>query len=336
MISYLPKISIIIPVYNVEDFVVECLQSVVRQTYKGEIECILVDDCGSDNSVDKAEKFIASYHGTIIFQILHHSTNRGLSAARNTGTDVATGEYIFYLDSDDYISDDCIETLVTPLRGDKHYDMVLGDIKMFGNPCDIIFLPQEEGEIIGNEVIFINFYSLRTIYVMAWNKLVKTSLLRQYNISFLEGQIHEDELWTYKCSCVLTSLYVSKRVTYYYRIRCNSITAEYSSQLIKRLNSCFKTIDYVLGHPASVSELLYDQCVIYYFNVYLRNIYYDNLDFRKDYYYIRERFKYNPYKLLFKGMLTKLELKRQLHLFLPPILGYTYLKIIYFKRLLLQ
>ena len=78
-----PKISIIIPIYNVEEYIEECLQSVMRQTYKGEIECILVDDCGKDNSIAIAEQLIADYTGSIAFRILHHEHNRGLSAARN-------------------------------------------------------------------------------------------------------------------------------------------------------------------------------------------------------------------------------------------------------------
>ena len=107
--------------------------------------------------------------------------------------------------------------------------MVLGNLEMFGNPRNITFLPQKEGEIIGNENIFSRFNAPRMIYVMAWNKLVKRSLFLQHNLSFLEGQLHEDELWTYKCCCVIhQSLYVSKQITYYYCIRGNSITAKYS------------------------------------------------------------------------------------------------------------
>ena len=127
-----PKISIIIPIYNVEEYITECLQSVMRQTYKGEIECILVDDCGTDNSIAVAERHIADYKGPIEFRVLHHVRNRGLSAARNTGTDAATGDYIYYLDSDDYISDDCLEVLAEPLKK-REYEMILGDLEMFGN-----------------------------------------------------------------------------------------------------------------------------------------------------------------------------------------------------------
>lgn len=324
-----PKVSIIIPVYNVEEYITDCLQSVIQQKYKGNIECILVDDCGEDNSIEIAKQQIAAYKGSISFRILHHEHNRGLSAARNTGTEAATGDYIYYLDSDDYITDDCITTLTMPLK-ERDYDIVLGDLKMFGNPRNITFLPQEEEGIIGNEAIFSHFYAPRMIYVMACNKLVKLSWIREQKLTFLEGQLHEDELWTYKCCCTIQSLYVSKKITYYYRIHENSITAEYSRQLKKRLNSCYDTIDYVLAHPALVEKSLYDQCAVYYFGVYLRNVFDENFDYWQNYRELRKRFDYHPYRLLFAHKLSKLDVKRQLHFFLPPRFGYWYLKL---KRL---
>lgn len=322
----MPIVSIIVPVYNVEAFIVECLQSVMRQTYKGKIECILVDDCGSDNSIAFAERLIADYKGSISFRIVHHKHNRGLSAARNTGTDEATGDYIYYLDSDDYISDDCIEVLTKPLAT-YNYDIVLGNLEMFGNPRDITFLPQKEGAIIGNEAIFTQFYSPRMIYVMAWNKLVKASLFRQHDLTFLEGQLHEDELWTYKCCCVIQSLYVSKHTTYYYRIRTGSITDDYNRNLKKRQDSCYATIDYVLNHPASVSKQVYDFCSIYYFGVYLRNVTDEKESYKDTYLALRKRIDYHPLHYWRLGLLSLKDVKHQLHLVLPPLFGYYYLNI---------
>ena len=114
------KVSIIIPIYNVASYVERCIRSVMNQTLTKEIECIILDDCGSDNSIDIAENLISEYVGCIDFRILHHDFNRGLSAARNTGIDSAKGEYIYYLDSDDKIVPDCIEKLVSSVK--KHPD----------------------------------------------------------------------------------------------------------------------------------------------------------------------------------------------------------------------
>ena len=109
----LSKVSIIIPVYNVELYIAECLQSVMNQTYQGQLECIVVDDCGTDRSMEIVARMIAGYDGPIEFRVLHHEKNMGLSCARNTGIDAVTGDYVFFLDSDDWISYDCIDYLVS-------------------------------------------------------------------------------------------------------------------------------------------------------------------------------------------------------------------------------
>lgn len=109
----------------------DCLRSVMRQTYAGPMECIVVDDCDKDRSVEVAAQLIAEYKGPIVFRILRHEQNRGLSAARNTGMDAANGEYVFFIDSDDWISDDCIERLAKPLQEGK-VDIVVGDYEMIG------------------------------------------------------------------------------------------------------------------------------------------------------------------------------------------------------------
>lgn len=327
--KFSPKISIIIPLYNVEEYILECLQSVVSQTYKGSIECIIVDDKGTDNSLVLAEQFIASYTGIVNFKIVHHTRNRGLSAARNTGVENATGDYIYFLDSDDYISDNCIEILCEPLNH-HNYDMVLGDLKMFGNPRDIFFLPEEQTSIFGNEEIFKHWYVDRLIYVMAWNKLTKASLFKQYDLTFLEGQLHEDELWTYKITSNIQSLAIQKHCTYYYRIRENSITANYANKVIERYKSCYDTLEYVVTHPAGVTKEYYQKCVLYYFGVMLRNTFVLNFDFKNDYIKMRKAFDYRPINLFLRGNLKIRDLKKQLHFCLPPALGYYYLKI---KRL---
>ena len=86
------SISIIIPIFNVESYISRCLYSVTSQTYKGPTECILVDDCGTDNSITMAEDIINKYQGPIRFRIIKHKFNRGLAAARNTGMNAAISE----------------------------------------------------------------------------------------------------------------------------------------------------------------------------------------------------------------------------------------------------
>ena len=186
----LPKVSIVIPVYNVEPYIEECLQSVMRQTYLGMMECILVDDCGTDNSMGIAEQLIEAYNGPIDFKVLHHEHNRGVSAARNTGIDAACGEYIFFLDSDDWISDDCIERLTQPLDFGR-YDFVVGDWSSRGKDS---FVSCHEGEyykkglkpIVRNEIT-----------VAAWNKLFRKSFLIDNQLLFEVGKVYEDSIFLF-------------------------------------------------------------------------------------------------------------------------------------------
>ena len=102
-----PSVSIVVPVFGVEKYVGRCFDSVAAQTYPL-LECIFVDDCGTDASMRILRERIAAYRGHVRFRIVRHERNRGLSAARNTGADAATGEYVWFVDSDDFISDEAV------------------------------------------------------------------------------------------------------------------------------------------------------------------------------------------------------------------------------------
>ena len=122
------KISIIIPVYNVEQYLEQCLDSILRQTYKN-YEIILVDDGSSDNSGVICDKFAFKYS----FIHVIHKTNGGLSSARNAGLDVATGSYVLFVDSDDYIGENAISQIISTV-GQHDIDVVfLEAFKVFNN-----------------------------------------------------------------------------------------------------------------------------------------------------------------------------------------------------------
>ena len=129
------QVSIIIPVFKAKDFIIDCLKAVSSQTFTGSIECLLIDDCGGDNSIVLAEEYIASCDYNIDFVVLRQEYNQGPSAARNRGIREAKGEYVFFLDADDVISPDCIELLYSLAKqynldyvqgmyhSDEHYQM---------------------------------------------------------------------------------------------------------------------------------------------------------------------------------------------------------------------
>ena len=216
------KISIIIPVYNVAPFVADCIHSVMRQTWQGQLECIFVDDCGTDNSMEVVQKTIQDYQGSISFKTVSHEQNRGLSAARNTGMAAATGDYVYFLDSDDEITPDCIAVMACLLE-QEHYDMVIGDYRIVGSGMPKIPLMLSEGQVLrGKEVL--HAYRQKDWYMMSVNKLYRKALLDQYGLRFREGIIHEDELWSFQIACKAQTLACVKKETYIYKLREGSIT----------------------------------------------------------------------------------------------------------------
>lgn len=212
------KVTIVIPVYQVEDYIEACLASVANQTYAGSIECIIVDDCGTDCSCQIVEKFISEYKGSIDFRLLHHDHNRGLSAARNTGMDHASGEYIYFLDSDDEITSDCIEKLANPLENYK-YDFVTADFTIVGGRPVTTYLKARGGYISGIK----EAYYRKEWNVTAWNKLCNIDFLRRHNLRFKEGIIHEDILWSFYLANFAKSMYALEDKTYIYNTREASI-----------------------------------------------------------------------------------------------------------------
>lgn len=226
------KVSIIIPIYNVEPYVEDCVRSVISQNYEGQLECVLVDDCGTDGSMEIVQEIVSDYQGNIEFKILHHEYNRGLSAARNTGMDAAEGDYVFFLDSDDWISNDCISLLAEKAQ-EGVVDIVVGNYQSEGiRPCDLE-LSMKEG--LYHEKGITHTFCDNGVYVMAWNKLFKKEFLMTNKLRFEEGKLHEDEILAFDLSCVDKSFYVIKAITYYYRIREASITM--NSNVNRKLES---------------------------------------------------------------------------------------------------
>lgn len=216
------SVSIIVPVYNVSLYVERCVKSVMAQTYPVK-ECILVDDASPDDSITISEKLIDSYDGGIKFLILHHPRNLGLSAARNTGIKAATGDYIYFLDSDDEITPDCIEKLAKPIERDASIEMVVGNHQEFPDLPGLGHITHEE-EFTSLAEVRNSFFDYYILPVMAWNKLISKHFLMDNSLLFMDGIIHEDILWSFHVVKYLQHLYVIPDTTYYYYLRPSSIT----------------------------------------------------------------------------------------------------------------
>mgnify|MGYP002857509989 CR=1 FL=1 len=218
------KISIVIPIYNVAPYIGECLHSVMNQTWQGSLECILVDDCGTDNSMAVVAEILNDYQGKVDFHVIHHQQNRGLSAARNSGIDAVTGDYVFFLDSDDEIAPDCIRMLMRPLER-RTYDFVIGDYSILGSNKPKSPLRLKDGtDLYGTDVL--HAYRCQEWYMLSVNKLYRVEFLNRNKLRFREGIIHEDELWSFQVACLAKSAYAVGHETYLYKIREGSITVK--------------------------------------------------------------------------------------------------------------
>lgn len=214
-------ISIIIPIYNVKDYVKNCIDSILSQTYK-DYEVILVDDCGRDKSVAIAEKML---EGKVRYTVLHHDHNRGLSAARNTGFVEAKGEYVLFVDSDDSLSHDCLEKLVNVANKTKA-DVTVGNVNVVGNGAEIPLLSDKLPNVLSSRDEILNSYMKGEWYMMAWNKLVRREFMEKNNLLFVNGLLHEDNPWSFEIACKAQKMAFVKDKTYNYLVRENSLQTD--------------------------------------------------------------------------------------------------------------
>lgn len=215
----LPLVSVIIPVYRVEKYIGACIGSIIRQTYK-RTEIILVDDCGGDDSIKVAEDLLRS--SSLSWMTVRHERNRGLSAARNTGVEKSQGDYIFFLDSDDLLSPQCLELLVERALHDDA-DMTTGQVATLLENSNTTSYYAYNKACQGQDVL--NALLQQDLAVTAWNKLIKRSFYDQSGVSFREGILHEDEVWSFELALCSPKVSCIDVVTYFYLQRGGSIMA---------------------------------------------------------------------------------------------------------------
>lgn len=219
-------VSIVVPVYNVEKYIRTAMMSALEQSYM-DIEVIVVDDCGSDGSMKVVEE-IAERNPRV--RILHHEKNRGLSAARNTGTEAARGNWLYFFDSDDILAPDCINNLVSLAEAHPEVDLIVGQYDEFkdGEAYHQARLKQQSGVFEGD---VIGAYMEDRIPTTAWNKLVRKDFLVRNHLSFEEGLVHEDALWSFQTFCLARKVVVSDTVTYHYLQRPGSLDKQKNDNL---------------------------------------------------------------------------------------------------------
>lgn len=225
---YAEKVSIIIPVYDAGMYIEECLDSVIDQTYKN-LEIICVDDCGTDNSMKIVEEYAKKDKR---IKVIHHEKNKGLAVTRNTGIRHAKGEYIFFLDSDDYLSLNLIEESMNKQK-ETNSDIVISQIEIFASDASQQERCDKFKDLVKTDKIpsvyqveFKNFYnSIAIIPFMSWGKLYKKDFLLKNNIWFINKNVpYEDIGFFLKFLSNLPLIATLESVGIHYRIREKSIT----------------------------------------------------------------------------------------------------------------
>lgn len=210
-------ISVIVPIYNVENLLIKCVDSIINQTFKN-LEIILVDDGSPDNCGKMCDDYALKDERIIVI----HKKNGGLSSARNAGIDIAKGEYLMFVDSDDYVEYNFCEKAYQII---KDNNVTCASFGFFEHKKNITrALGTKNPRIINaEEGILSVITSNEVIYNLAWNKIYNRSLF--YRIRYPEGKLFEDQGTTYKLFDAAGIIYVDSSPLYHYVRREDSITA---------------------------------------------------------------------------------------------------------------
>ena len=216
-----PMFSIIVPVYNCDQYLNQCIDSVLNQTCD-DWELILINDGSTDRS-----KSICEYYGYFDKITMISQENKGVSAARNVGIDLSEGDYIVFLDSDDWLEPTYLED-VKVAHECNHADCFAIDFKTHretDNANTVLCEDIDSEQLINSDVgvVFEHFHQLRLLNTV-WRFCVKRYVITSNMLLFIEGMIHEDEVFVPQVLVKCNSFNHIKKPLYNYRLRKNSIT----------------------------------------------------------------------------------------------------------------
>ncbi len=220
MAKRLMSISIIIPIYDSSQYIGTCIDSIFSQECEeADIECILVNDCTPDNSMEIVQNKLKDYKGIIHFKTIHLETNSGHCAARNAGIRNSTGDYILFVDSDDILQPSTISYFIEGIKNNGGYnvDVVMGNSFDNLQKTEIMHFDTDAPNLIDNsdETALRKLLS-RELFHTSWNKLVKRSFFTEHQLYFQEGIINEDQLWSYLLFRQMRNILIMPNITYIY------------------------------------------------------------------------------------------------------------------------
>lgn len=218
------KISVIVPIYNAALYIEQCVESILSQSFK-DFELLLVDDRGSDDSLEIVAGVLARYPDASA-RVITQPFNKGVSAARNAGTLAAIGQYIYYIDSDDFMAPNALDMMIKASKSESA-DVVYGDYYSITHSGEVVAhehridYPRMVDEHLSSPSLWVDYWPV--VVPSPWNILVRRQMLIDHNINFTEGVVYEDLLWNLKILAAAADVAYLDKPTYYYRLHNESI-----------------------------------------------------------------------------------------------------------------
>lgn len=242
-----PLISIIVPCYNVEVYLPKCIDSILSQTYSN-LEIILVDDGSPDHCGEICDEYVRKDNRVKVI----HKTNGGLSDARNVAIDIAKGEYITFVDSDDYVADNYVEYLLQLALENQCKLSVIQPCLFYEHEDCTIRQPKEYIECFSpQKAICLMFYQ-KGIETSAWGKLYHKSLF-ETGIRYPKGLMFEDNPVTFRLFNKSDKIVVSNQQLYFYMIRSNSIEGSQFDQ--RKMDSAVAIMKLMYDYPDITNQV---------------------------------------------------------------------------------
>lgn len=296
-------VSIVVPIYNVAEYLPTCLNSVYSQL-RDDYEIILVDDGSTDNSGNICDSYKAQYPSTIVI----HKENGGLSDARNVGIEVASGKYVFFVDSDDWLAPQAIEELLECAERNQ-CEVVQSGFYYSYEEYQMCSFSHEQGNrlvLLSREEAMCELIKNVDIKNFAWGKLYLTSIVKKYK--FPKGFYYEDIYWKHYIIHNVNRYALLYKPLYYYRQRTDSISGDFSIRAIDLLKGAELRLRFVKNNYPQFYDLMLGKYWLLTTTFYRRSkTYADNLvrkTFKEYWIYANETYE-RPfkYRMLYSSML---------------------------------
>lgn len=233
-----PLLSIIVPMYNAERYVGECVESLLAQTYTN-IEYIFIDDCSTDGSLSALHEALAHNPRGSNVRVVEHKENSGLSATRTEGIGICTGEYFISCDIDDYVEPDMAKEMMKTAIAYGSDIVVTSYFDKYPDREDVVAMPRGDG-------IDLNTIPINTLYLAVWNKLFKTSLVTDNNLNdYTEVNCWEDVAITARAYVKAKAVTRLDKPYYHYRHANDgkSLTGQRQEVRLKDQLACARFLD---------------------------------------------------------------------------------------------